>query len=109
MLCYDSDLGDDAKTEQIGPPEKVISAFGPEVIGENVEGKVLSMEEADRSGRKYYQFELKPRHVLITAAADVLITAAAAGNRLNLFGVTASGKKHNHHSFFKRRNIFSSP
>lgn len=64
-------------------------------------GKVLSMEEADRSGRKYYQFDLKPRHVLITAAA--------AGNRLNLFGVTASGKKHNHHSFFKQRNIFSSP
>ena len=63
----------------------MINAFGPEVIGENVEGKVLRMEEADYSGRKYYQFELEPPHVLITATA--------AGNRLYLCGVTASGKK----------------
>ena len=27
LLC--ADLGEDAKIEQIGPPEKVISAFGP--------------------------------------------------------------------------------
>lgn len=77
------DLGDDAKIEQIGPPEKVISAFGPEVIGENVEGKVLSMSVSEHSGRKYYQFELEPPHVLITATA--------AGNRLYLFNVTGSG------------------
>lgn len=85
MVFYDIDLGDDAKIEQIGPPEKVINAFGPEVIGENVEGKVQSMEEVDHNGRKYYQFELEPPHVLITATA--------AGNRLYLFSVTASGKK----------------
>ena len=77
------DLGDDAKIELIGTPEKVISAFGPEVIGENVEGKVLSMEVTEHSGRKYYQFELEPPHVLITATA--------AGNRLYLFNVTGSG------------------
>lgn len=79
-----ADLGDDAKIEQIGPPEKVINAFGPEVIGENVEGKVVSMSVAEHSGRKYYQFELEPPHVLITATA--------AGNRLYLFNVTGSGK-----------------
>ena len=77
------DLGDDATIEKIGPPEKVISAFGPEVIGQNVEGKVLSMNIAEHSGRKYYQFELEPPHVLITATA--------AGNRLYLFNVTGSG------------------
>lgn len=71
------------KIEQIGPPEKVINAFGPEVIGENVEGKVVSMNVTEYSGRKYYQFELEPPHVLITATA--------AGNRLYLFGVTGSG------------------
>lgn len=83
VLLWCTDLGDDAKVEKIGPPEKVIAAFGPEVIGENVEGKVLSMGVVEHSGRTYYQFELEPPHVLITATA--------AGNRLYLFSVTASG------------------
>lgn len=63
----------------------MINAFGPEVIGENVEGKVLSYNVAEHEGRTYYQFELEPPHVLITATA--------AGNRLYLFGVTGSGIK----------------
>uniref|UniRef100_A0A0D3HS70 PsbP C-terminal domain-containing protein n=2 Tax=Oryza TaxID=4527 RepID=A0A0D3HS70_9ORYZ len=75
---------DDATIEKIGTPEKVIDAFGPEVIGENVEGKVLSMATAEYSGRTYYQFELEPPHIFITATA--------AGNRLYLFNVTANGK-----------------
>lgn len=61
----------------------MINAFGPEVIGENVEGKVLSSNVAEHEGRKYYQFELEPPHIFITATA--------AGNRLYLFGVTGSG------------------
>lgn len=65
----------------------MISAFGPEVIGESVEGKVLRAEVAEHSGRKYYQFELEPPHVLITATA--------AGNRLYLFNVTGNGKNSN--------------
>lgn len=77
------DLGDDVKVENIGPPEKVINAFGPEVMGENVEGKVLSMNVAEHDGRTYYQYELEPPHVLITATA--------AGNRLYLFNVTGNG------------------
>lgn len=77
------DLGDDATIEKIGPPEKVINAFGPEVIGENVEGKVLSMNVEEHSGRTYYRYELEPPHALVTATA--------AGNRLYLFSVTGSG------------------
>uniref|UniRef100_A0A0F7GXJ4 Photosystem II reaction center PsbP family protein n=1 Tax=Pelargonium fulgidum TaxID=73198 RepID=A0A0F7GXJ4_9ROSI len=83
VLRFADNLGDDAKLELIGPPDKVISAFGPEVIGENVEGKVLSMDVSQHSGRTYYQFELEPPHVIITATA--------AGNRLYLFSVTANG------------------
>ncbi|KAL8459358.1 hypothetical protein ACS0TY_036735 [Phlomoides rotata] len=89
VLRFADDIGDNATIERIGTPEKVINAFGPEVIGENVEGKVLSSEVAEHSGRKYYQFELEPPHVLITATA--------AGNRLYLFNVTGKGlqwKKH---------------
>jgi len=80
---------DDATIEKIGNPEKVISAFGPEVIGENVEGKVLSSATAEHSGRTYYQFELEPPHVFITATA--------AGNRLYLFSVTANGLQWKRH------------
>lgn len=83
VLRFADNLGDNATIELIGPPEKVISAFGPEVIGENVEGKVLSMQVTEHDGRKYYQFELEPPHILITATA--------AGNRLYLFNVTGSG------------------
>lgn len=81
VFCID--LGDKATIEKIGSPEKVIYAFGPEVIGENVEGKVLSVHVAEHSGRTYYQYELEPPHVLITATA--------AGNRLYMFSVTGSG------------------
>ncbi|TKW07156.1 hypothetical protein SEVIR_7G289300v4 [Setaria viridis] len=80
---------DDATIEKIGNPDKVISAFGPEVIGENVEGKVLSSATAEHSGRTYYQFELEPPHVFITATA--------AGNRLYLFSVTANGLQWKRH------------
>ncbi|KAL3641707.1 PsbP domain-containing protein 4, chloroplastic [Castilleja foliolosa] len=89
VLRFSDDLGDDATIERIGPPEKVINAFGPEVIGENVEGKVLSSEITEHDSRKYYQFELEAPHILITATA--------AGNRLYLFNVTGNGlqwKKH---------------
>lgn len=83
VLRFADNLGENATIEKVGTPEKVINAFGPEVIGENVEDKVLSMEVKEYSGRKYYQFELEPPHALITATA--------AGNRLYLFNVTANG------------------
>ncbi|XP_042007732.1 psbP domain-containing protein 4, chloroplastic-like isoform X1 [Salvia splendens] len=89
VLRFADDLGDNTTIDRIGTPEKVISAFGPEVIGENVEGKVLSSQVAEHEGRTYYQFELEPPHVIITATA--------AGNRLYLFNVTGNGlqwKKH---------------
>ncbi|GMH21589.1 hypothetical protein Nepgr_023431 [Nepenthes gracilis] len=89
VLRFADDLGSEAEIEKIGPPEKVINAFGPEVIGENVEGRVLSMEVAEHSGRTYYQYELEPPHFLITATA--------AGNRLYLFNVTASGLQWKRH------------
>lgn len=95
VLRFSDDLGDNAKIELIGPPEKVINAFGPEVIGENVEGKVISMNVVEHSGRTYYQYELEPPHALITATA--------AGNRLYLFNVTANGLQwKRHYSDLKR-------
>ncbi|XLT03147.1 hypothetical protein HN51_052498 [Arachis hypogaea] len=89
VLRFADNLGDDATIEKIGPPEKVINAFGPEMIGDNVEGKVLSSDVAEHNGRTYYQFELEPPHIFITATA--------AGNRLYLFGVTGSGLQWKRH------------
>ncbi|KAJ1395791.1 Mog1/PsbP, alpha/beta/alpha sandwich [Sesbania bispinosa] len=65
VLRFSDNLGDDATIEKIGPLDKVINAFGPEVIGENVEGKVLSAGVAEHEGRAYYQYELEPPHILL--------------------------------------------
>ncbi|KAG0499789.1 hypothetical protein HPP92_004062 [Vanilla planifolia] len=88
-LSHMEDLQGDATIEKIGTPEQLIDAFGPEIIGDNVEGKVLHTEVVEHSGRTYYQFELEPPHALITATA--------AGNRLYLFNVTASGLQWKRH------------
>ncbi|KAI3978689.1 hypothetical protein MKX01_015864, partial [Papaver californicum] len=82
VLRFSSSLGDDFNIEMVGTHDKVISAFGPEVTGENVEGKVLNTEVAEHSGRKYYQYELETPHVLMSTTA--------AGNRLYIFAVTAN-------------------
>lgn len=79
-----TDLGDNATIEKVGPPEKVIDAFGPELVGQNVEGEVKDMEVKEHDGRTYYLYELKVPHVLITATA--------AGNRLYLMTVSGNGK-----------------
>lgn len=84
-----ADNDENARIEDIGPPEKVIYAFGPELIGNNIEGKLKSAEVKEDSGRKYYQYEIESPHALVTATA--------AGNRLYLMTVSASGlqwKKH---------------
>ncbi|KAF9612347.1 hypothetical protein IFM89_039065 [Coptis chinensis] len=90
VLRFADNLGEDVKIQNIGTPDKVISAFGPEVIGENVDGRVLSTEVMEYDGRMYYHYELEPPHYLITATA--------AGNRLYLFNVTANGLQWKRHS-----------
>ncbi|XP_002985046.2 psbP domain-containing protein 4, chloroplastic [Selaginella moellendorffii] len=86
---FSDTIDDNAKIEEIGPPEKVIDAFGPEVTGKNIEGSVKDMEVKQYDGRTYYQYELEPH---------VLITATAAGNRLYLMSVNASGLQWRKHA-----------
>lgn len=84
-----ADNDENARIEDIGSPEKVIYAFGPELIGDNIEGRVKSAEVKEQSGRKYYEYEIESPHALVTATA--------AGNRIYLMTVSASGlqwKKH---------------
>lgn len=61
----------------------MINAFGPEVIGQSVEGKVLDMEVVERGGLKYYQYELDPHY---------LMSITASGNRLYLIALSANGE-----------------
>lgn len=85
VLRFSDSIGDNATIEKVGSLEKVINAFGPEVIGKNVEGLVKDMEVKEYEGWKYYQYELTNPHVLITATA--------AGNRLYLMSVSANGRQ----------------
>eukprot|EP00250_Pteridium_aquilinum_P022767 c25679_g1_i1 orf=409-1233(-) len=85
VLRFASDLGDNVTIEKIGPPEKVIDAFGPELVGQNVEGQVKDMEVKEHDGRTYYSYELEVPHVLITATA--------AGNRLYLMTVSGNARQ----------------
>lgn len=90
VLRFSSTIGDNATIEAVGSPDKVISAFGPEIIGQNVEGKVKDMDVEQYDGRTYYQFELDAPHTLIAATA--------AGNRLYLFSVSANGRQWKKHA-----------
>lgn len=85
VLRFASDLGDNATIEKVGPPEKVIDAFGPELVGQNVEGQVKDMAVKEHDGRTYYAYELNVPHVLITATA--------AGNRLYLMTVSGNARQ----------------
>ncbi|CAM6093617.1 unnamed protein product [Calypogeia fissa] len=85
VLRFSSNLGDNVKIEDVGVPEKVIDAFGPELTGQTVEGKVKSMDVKSYGGRTYYQYELAVPHMLISATA--------AGNRLYLFSATGNGRQ----------------
>eukprot|EP00850_Spirogloea_muscicola_P018891 SM000178S03456 [mRNA] locus=s178:169574:171781:- [translate_table: standard] len=90
VLRFSDRLGNNAKIEDIGTPDKVINAFGPELVGSNVEGKVKDMEVREVNGRKYYQYELETPHALVSATA--------AGNRLYIMTVTANGRQWKKHA-----------
>ncbi|KAJ7514473.1 hypothetical protein O6H91_23G045300 [Diphasiastrum complanatum] len=89
VLRFSDGLDDNAKIEDIGTPEKVIDAFGPEVTGQNVEDKVKDMEVKEYNGRLYYQYELEPH---------TLISVTAAGNRLYIMSVSANGRQWKKHA-----------
>jgi hypothetical protein len=57
-------VGDNPTIDMIGSPDKVINAFGPEVIGQVVDDKVVyARSETKEDGKLYYQFELNNPHV----------------------------------------------
>ncbi|CAI7917474.1 unnamed protein product [Closterium sp. NIES-54] len=83
VLRFADGLGDDVRIESVGDPERVITAFGPEITGENVEGRVNDTKVVSKGGRTYYEYDVDPH---------ILVSATAAGNRMYIMGVAASGE-----------------
>lgn len=72
-------------TEQLGPPDKLIEGFAPELYGSPLnEGDVLDTRVVERDGVLYYEWELIKHR---------LVSAAAVGNRLFLMSVQANGRQ----------------
>jgi hypothetical protein len=77
--------------EDLGPPDRLISGFAPEVIGGPLPDEGVSATEVvQKDGRTYYQWEVevkgakKPYHY---------ISATAVGNRAFLLAVNANGRQ----------------
>ncbi|CAI5954405.1 unnamed protein product [Closterium sp. NIES-64] len=81
VLRFADGLGDDVRIESVGDPERVITAFGPEITGENVEGRVNDTKVVSKGGRTYYEYDVDPH---------ILVSATAAGNRMYIMGIAAS-------------------
>ncbi|KAK9865796.1 hypothetical protein WJX84_001616 [Apatococcus fuscideae] len=81
----DIDDNADVRIQDLGPPEKIISGFNPEIYGGPLnEDDVLSQETEEVNGITYYRWELRPHH---------LVTATAYKNRVFLLGMTANGRQ----------------
>lgn len=71
--------------KQIGPPEKIIAGFAPELYGKPLlDGDILDTQEFERGGLPYYMWSVKPHH---------LVTATAVGNRLFILSTTANSRQ----------------
>jgi len=71
--------------KQIGPPDKIIAGFAPELYGKPLlDGDILETQEFERDGLPYYMWSVKPHH---------LVTATAVGNRLFILSTTANSRQ----------------
>ena len=67
-----ADIGFNAsvRLQELVTPEQLISGFAPELIGQPLqEGDVISSEQVTRGSLLYYTYELKPKHLLVSATA----------------------------------------
>ena len=75
----------DVRIEELGPPDKIIAGFAPELFGKPLdEDDVIATETATRGGLTYYFWELKPHH---------LVAATAVGNRVFILSTTSNSRQ----------------
>jgi len=71
--------------EQIGTPDKIIAGFAPELYGKPLmEDDVLETDVVNDGGLTYYQWQVKPHH---------LVSATALGNRLFILSTTSNSRQ----------------
>ena len=73
--------------QDIGPPDKIIAGFAPELYGKPLmEDDVIDSEVVtpDRSLLTYYRWQVKPHH---------LVAATAVGNRLFILSTTSNSRQ----------------
>ncbi|BDA49190.1 PsbP domain-containing protein 4, chloroplastic [Coccomyxa sp. Obi] len=75
----------DVRIEEVGPPEKLISGFAPELFGSPLaEDDVMEQTIAKKNNLTYYRWELKPHR---------LVAATAYKNRMFLMAIQANGRQ----------------
>lgn len=71
--------------EQIGPPDTIIAGFAPELYGKPLmEDDVIETAVVHDGGLTYYQWQVKPHHV---------VSATAVGNRVFILSTTSNSRQ----------------
>lgn len=71
--------------EQIGPPDKIIAGFAPELYGKPLmEDDVIETAVVQDGGLTYYQWQVKPHHA---------VSATAVGNRVFILSTTSNSRQ----------------
>lgn len=81
------DVGYNANVDMefLGPPDKIIAGFAPELYGSPLnDGDVLDTKVYSKGGLMYYQWSLKPHRY---------VTATATGNRIFLLATSANSRQ----------------
>lgn len=87
LRFYDVGYNASVIIEDLGTPEKIIKAFGPEILGTPVEDEDILYMDTKKdaaTGLTYYMFDVKPHF---------LIAATAFKNRLFIMTVRASSSQ----------------
>lgn len=71
----------DVRIEELGPPDRIIAGFAPELYGAPLnDDDVMEQAVVDKGGLRYYQWLVRPHR---------LVSATAVGNRLFIISVVA--------------------
>lgn len=80
----------DVRIEELGPPDKIIAGFAPELFGAPLEqGDVTDTVVAKRGGLTYYTWVIKP---LSGTTVYHLASATAYKNRVFIIAVAAKAR-----------------
>ena len=73
------------RIDQLFTPEVAINGFAPELFGSPLnEEDVVATRTVDKGGVVYYQWEVKPHH---------LVAATAVGNRMFILSTTSNSRQ----------------